>query len=62
MPPNRSTVASAMARADSGSATSTWIDSAVPPEAVMAAATAAALSSAMSATITEAPAAASASA
>ena len=62
MPPNRSTVRSAMAWADAGSATSTRTDSALPPEAAMPAATAAAFSSAMSATITEAPAAASASA
>ena len=51
-----------MAWADAGSATSTRTDSAVPPEATMPAATAAALSSAMSATTTDAPAAARASA
>ena len=51
-----------MARAESGSATSTRIDSADPPDGRMDAATSAAFSSAMSATITEAPAAASASA
>ncbi len=47
-----------MARAESGSATSTRIDSADPPADTMPAATPAALSSAMSATITAAPAAA----
>src|SRR5665213_366815 len=56
MPPNSSTVASAMAWAEAGSATSTATARAEPPDERMPAATTSALAASMSATTTEAPA------